>query len=118
RALHPSLPHPPPNPHPNRIKPKGANRPPRNPPRLPRPPGAGKDEGVAPPPQKGVTHSELEYYGLEYKYISHCLQGKLSREACVQKLETEIHRYAKRQMTYFRKMEKDGANIHWIPVSD
>lgn len=68
--------------------------------------------------QMGVTHSELEYYGLEYKYISHYLQGKLSREACVQKLETEIHRYAKRQMTYFRKMEKDGANIHWIPVSD
>lgn len=62
----------------------------------------------------GISYEELEYYGLEYKYISYYLQGKLSRESFLSKLETEIHRYAKRQMTYFRKMEKDGHQIHWL----
>lgn len=62
----------------------------------------------------GLTYSDLEYYGLEYKYISCYLQGILSYEEFVTKLETEIHRYAKRQMTYFRKMEKDGIAIHWL----
>lgn len=62
----------------------------------------------------GITHEELEYYGLEYKYISYYLQGKLDYASFVNKLETEIHRYAKRQMTYFRKMEKDGVKIHWL----
>lgn len=63
---------------------------------------------------KGITHEEMEYYGLEYKYISYYLQGKLDYASFVIKLETEIHRYAKRQMTYFRKMEKDGVKIHWL----
>jgi tRNA dimethylallyltransferase len=62
----------------------------------------------------GLTHDELEYYGLEYKYISQYLQGILSYNEFVKKLETEIHRYAKRQMTYFRKMEKDGIEIKWF----
>lgn len=62
----------------------------------------------------GLTHEELEYYGLEYKYISYYLKGILSYEEFYKKLETEIHRYAKRQMTYFRKMEKDGIKIEWI----
>ncbi|WP_293912198.1 MULTISPECIES: tRNA (adenosine(37)-N6)-dimethylallyltransferase MiaA [unclassified Sphingobacterium] len=62
----------------------------------------------------GVTHDDLQYYGLEYKYISYYLSGDLNREACFTKLETEIHRYAKRQMTYFRKMEKDNVQIHWL----
>jgi len=56
----------------------------------------------------------LEYYGLEYKYISYYLKGMLSYDDFYKKLETEIHRYAKRQMTYFRKMEKDGIKINWI----
>lgn len=64
--------------------------------------------------QSGLTHEELEYYGLEYKYISYYLQGRMSYGEFVRKLETEIHRYAKRQMTYFRKMEKDGIAIHWL----
>lgn len=63
---------------------------------------------------KGVSHAELEYYGLEYKYISYYLQEMMSYEEALQKLETEIHRYAKRQMTFFRKMEKDGVRIHWV----
>jgi tRNA dimethylallyltransferase len=62
----------------------------------------------------GVTSNELEYYGLEYKYISYFLKGQLTYDAFFSKLETEIHRYAKRQMTYFRKMEKDGIQINWI----
>ncbi len=62
----------------------------------------------------GLTHNDLEYYGLEYKYISYYLQGKMNYDEFACKLETEIHRYAKRQMTYFRKMEKDGVNIHWL----
>ncbi len=62
----------------------------------------------------GLSHEELQYYGLEYKYISLYLQGKMSYAESIQKLEVEIHRYARRQMTYFRKMEKDGLQIHWI----
>ncbi|NGF55472.1 tRNA (adenosine(37)-N6)-dimethylallyltransferase MiaA [Parapedobacter sp. SGR-10] len=64
--------------------------------------------------QSGLTYEDLEYYGLEYKYISYYLQGKATYDEFLRKLETEIHRYAKRQMTYFRKMEKDGIAIHWI----
>ncbi|MCI0921918.1 tRNA (adenosine(37)-N6)-dimethylallyltransferase MiaA [Sphingobacterium rhinopitheci] len=62
----------------------------------------------------GVSNEELEYYGLEYKYISYYLKGELSYADFLKKLETEIHRYAKRQMTYFRKMEKDGIVIKWF----
>jgi len=63
---------------------------------------------------EGITHEQLQYYGLEYKYGSLHLLGQLDYPAFVTKLETEIHRYAKRQMTYFRKMEKDGIFIHWV----
>ncbi len=62
----------------------------------------------------GVTHEMLEYYGLEYKYISLFLQGFLRYDEMYTKLETEIHRYAKRQMTFFRSMEKKGIEIDWI----
>ncbi len=62
----------------------------------------------------GVTHAELQFYGLEYKYSSMYLLGDMDKASFFTKLETEIHRYAKRQMTFFRKMEKDGIKIHWI----
>lgn len=62
----------------------------------------------------GIDHAQLQYYGLEYKYVSKYLLGELNYADFYKKLETEIHRYAKRQMTYFRKMEKDGIKIHWI----
>ncbi len=62
----------------------------------------------------GLTHEEIAYYGLEYKYISYYLRGQIDYDFFLQKLGTEIHRYAKRQMTYFRKMEKDGHSIHWL----
>ena len=63
---------------------------------------------------EGLSHEELEYYGLEYKYISYYLQGRMDYDEAINKLETEIHRYAKRQMTFFRKMERDGLKIHWL----
>ncbi|ERJ60115.1 tRNA (adenosine(37)-N6)-dimethylallyltransferase MiaA [Sphingobacterium paucimobilis] len=62
----------------------------------------------------GLNHTEIEYYGLEYKYCSYYLRKLLDYDSFVSKLETEIHRYAKRQMTYLRKMEKDGVHIHWF----
>ncbi|MDM1296128.1 tRNA (adenosine(37)-N6)-dimethylallyltransferase MiaA [Sphingobacterium sp. N143] len=63
---------------------------------------------------EGISHEQLQYYGLEYKYASMHMLGQMDYPTFFSKLETEIHRYAKRQMTYFRKMEKDGINIHWI----
>lgn len=64
--------------------------------------------------ENGINPEDLIYYGLEYKYTTLYLQGVLSYSEFFDKLNTEIHRYAKRQMTYFRKMEKDGIRIHWL----
>jgi tRNA dimethylallyltransferase len=64
---------------------------------------------------QGITAESLIYYGLEYKYLTLYLTGKLSYQEMHTKLETEIHRFAKRQMTFFRKMEKDGLKINWLP---
>jgi len=64
--------------------------------------------------KQGVSYDDLIFYGLEYKYVSYLLQELISYEEFLKKLETEIHRYAKRQMTFFRKMEKDGLHIHWL----
>jgi tRNA dimethylallyltransferase len=66
----------------------------------------------------GLTHEDLQYFGLEYKYSSLYLLGALDKPTFLSRLETEIHRYAKRQMTFFRKMEKDGLNIHWLEGTD
>ncbi len=66
----------------------------------------------------GLTAEQLIYYGLEYKYTTLYLEGILDYSGFVNKLETEIHRFAKRQMTYFRKMEKDGIHIHWLQGND
>ncbi len=63
---------------------------------------------------KGITHERLMMLGLEYKFISLYLQQKLSKEMMQSQLETAIFQYAKRQMTWFRKMEKEGVQIHWI----
>ncbi|WP_353720071.1 tRNA (adenosine(37)-N6)-dimethylallyltransferase MiaA [Dyadobacter sp. 676] len=64
---------------------------------------------------QGITPDQLIYYGLEYKYVTHYLTGEMDYGEMYAKLETEIHRFAKRQMTFFRKMEKDGLKINWIP---
>jgi len=62
----------------------------------------------------GVHPEDLLYYGLEYKYVTLYLMDRLSRDEMVQKLEVEIHRFAKRQMTWFRGMERRGISINWI----
>lgn len=63
----------------------------------------------------GISPEDLIYYGLEYKWTTLYLQGELDYASYFKKLETAIHQFAKRQMTYFRKMEKDGLKIHWLP---
>lgn len=65
--------------------------------------------------KQGIKPESLIYYGLEYKYVTLYLTGELTYEEMHAKLETEIHRFAKRQMTFFRKMERDGLKINWIP---
>lgn len=62
----------------------------------------------------GVTWEQLEFYGLEYRYIAHYLQGKLRRNEMVQQLANAIGQFAKRQETFFRRMEKHGTKINWL----
>ena len=62
----------------------------------------------------GVHPDDLIYYGLEYKYLTLYITGKLPYDEMVSQLEIAIHQFAKRQMTWFRGMEKRGSRIHWI----
>lgn len=62
----------------------------------------------------GLTPEQLIYYGLEYKFLTLHLIGELSFDEMFAKLEIAIHQFAKRQMTWFRGMEKRGTKIHWI----
>ena len=64
--------------------------------------------------KSGTTKEALIAYGLEYKYITYYILGQLSYEEMFAKLNTEIHRFAKRQMTWFRRMQRNGIKIHWI----
>lgn len=66
---------------------------------------------------KGVTPDSLIYYGLEYKYLTQYVIGELSYDEMVRGLEIAIHQFAKRQMTWFRGMERRGFNIHWIDAN-
>lgn len=63
----------------------------------------------------GVNPDDLIYYGLEYKFLTLHLIGQLSRTEMETQLETAIHQFAKRQMTWFRGMERRGFTIHWLP---
>ena len=65
------------------------------------------DEGIAP--------EDLEYYGLEYKFVTQYITGRLDYRHLVSELEVAIHQFAKRQMTWFRGMERRGININWLP---
>lgn len=60
-----------------------------------------------------ISPEKLIYYGLEYKYVTQYVLGQLPYTDMVNQLETAIHQFAKRQMTYFRKMERDGLVIEW-----
>jgi tRNA dimethylallyltransferase len=64
--------------------------------------------------ENGVSSDTLIYYGLEYKYITLYLLGKISYTEMVKELEIAIHQFAKRQMTWFRGMERKGIKINWI----
>ena len=66
---------------------------------------------------KGVAPEDLIYYGLEYKYVTEHVIGKLSFDEMFRQLEIAIHQFAKRQMTWFRGMERRGFTIHWISAS-
>lgn len=76
------------------------------------------DEGMIDEVKKilslGVSPEDLIYYGLEYKFVTLYVTGQISYQEMYQKLEIAIHQFAKRQMTWFRGMERRGINIHWI----
>ena len=75
---------------------------------------AGLIEEVETLLKKGIPPEQLIYYGLEYKFITEYILKKYTFKDFFSKLETAIHQFAKRQMTYFRSMEKKGTKIHWI----
>ena len=63
----------------------------------------------------GIPPEDLIYYGLEYKFVTMYIIGKYTYEEMFVNLETAIHQFAKRQMTWFRGMEKRGTKINWLP---
>jgi len=68
--------------------------------------------------QGGTSWETLEFYGLEYRFIAQYLQGKLTYDDMVEKLGNAICKFAKRQETWFRRMEKRGTTIHWLNPED
>lgn len=64
--------------------------------------------------KSGIKPEQLIYYGLEYKFLTQHIVGELSYDEMFRKLEIAIHQFSKRQMTWYRKMEKQGSNIHWL----
>ncbi len=82
---------------------------------------ARMDEGMADEVRaliaEGIPPENLIYYGLEYKYVTEYVMGKLTLEQMLTQLEIAIHQFAKRQMTWFRGMEKRGTPIHWIDAT-
>jgi len=64
--------------------------------------------------ESGVPAEKLDYYGLEYRFVCKYIQDEFSYEEMFNKLNTAIHQFAKRQMTYFRGMERKGIDIHWL----
>ena len=64
--------------------------------------------------ESGLTADDLIYYGLEYKFVTQYVTGQLSYDDMVIALGNAIHQFAKRQMTWFRGMERDGVRIHWV----
>lgn len=63
---------------------------------------------------EGIAPDDLIYYGLEYKFLTQYMIGELTYDEMVSALEVAIHQFAKRQMTWFRGMERRGLHIHWI----
>ena len=63
---------------------------------------------------KGISHERLNYFGLEYRFISKYLQKIYTKDELFSKLNSAIHQFSKKQMTFFRRMEKRGIKINWI----
>ncbi|HEX9251114.1 MAG TPA: tRNA (adenosine(37)-N6)-dimethylallyltransferase MiaA [Ignavibacteriaceae bacterium] len=66
----------------------------------------------------GISYDKMIFFGLEYKFIAQYLKGELNKNDMFQKLNSAIHAFAKRQMTWFRKMEREGVVINWIDSPD
>lgn len=64
--------------------------------------------------QKGLSKAKLDYFGLEYKFVGQYIDGQINYNDMFQKLNSAIHNFAKRQMTWFRKMEREGVEINWF----
>lgn len=68
--------------------------------------------------KEGIAPDDLIYYGLEYKFLTLYVTGQLSYEEMFRQLEIAIHQFAKRQMTWFRGMERRGTEIHWMKAEE
>ena len=66
----------------------------------------------------GVSHATLDFFGLEYRFVARHIRGELSFNDMFQKLNSAIHDFAKRQETWFRRMERNGTTIHWLTGGD
>ena len=75
---------------------------------------AGEIRGII---ESGVQPDDLIYYGLEYKYVTEYVVGRTTYKEMFRQLEIAIHQFAKRQMTWFRGMERRGYHIHWIDAT-
>lgn len=67
--------------------------------------------------ENNLQAEQLTFYGLEYRFVTQYITGELTYDEMFKKLNTAIHQFAKRQMTWFRRMEKKGVKIHWIDGS-
>lgn len=65
--------------------------------------------------RRGIPAEDLIYYGLEYKFVTEYVTGKLTYDEMFRQLEIAIHQFAKRQMTWLRGMERRGFRLHWLP---
>ncbi|MDD4395700.1 MAG: tRNA (adenosine(37)-N6)-dimethylallyltransferase MiaA [Bacteroidales bacterium] len=79
--------------------------------------GNGMIEEVQQLINSGVSSAQLIRYGLEYKYITLFLQGSIDYNTLFEKLNIAIHQFSKRQMTWFRRMERKGLQIHWVNIA-
>ncbi|MBC8213647.1 MAG: tRNA (adenosine(37)-N6)-dimethylallyltransferase MiaA [Candidatus Marinimicrobia bacterium] len=68
--------------------------------------------------KSGVPFDRLDYFGLEYRFIGQYLRGELSMEEMAKRLNIAIHQFSKRQMTFFRRMERRGIKINWVKNGD
>ncbi len=74
----------------------------------------GLIEEVAQLHASGVSWETLYFYGLEYRFIAQHLKGEINRNDCIQKLNSAIHQFAKKQETWLRRLERNGQKIHWL----